>query len=89
MHILVNDTLITYITNVCFGATRGSANYMAEFDVDKDGVIDMKDIGWFSQRIGSYVDLSGSTPLEQALVPTLTGLGGLVAGFAIGSFIKK
>jgi len=47
---------INYVTTL-FGSKVGDAKYNVLFDIDKNGEIDMDDIGWFAARNNTYVDL--------------------------------
>ena len=48
--------LIDYVTTL-FGSKVGDAKYNVLFDIDKNGEINLDDVGWFAKRNNTYVDL--------------------------------
>jgi len=60
LHLLVNAELINYVKTM-FGSKEGDSRYNDVFDVGKDGKIDMKDIAWFSKRLGRWTDIEVKT----------------------------
>lgn len=83
MRLYVDDSLLQYISNYCFGARAGDPNYIVEFDVNGDGIINVLDVAWFSQRHLTWVE----TPvtLNAMLVPAVLGLGGLAVGYLVAT----
>jgi len=74
--LFVDEALLEEIGN-CIGAERGDPNYVYEFDINQDGVIDIYDLSWFSQRVGQYVEVPQPQPTWVSLLP-LVFFGGLV-----------
>jgi len=70
-----------------FGRKKGDPEYDSRgwvYDVNGDGLIDSRDIAWFSRRYGVAVHV-GVAPVWM-LVAAL--LGGLLAGIAVGKLWK-
>jgi len=85
MKLFIDESLLEYIGTYCFGASAGDINYIAEFDVNGDGKIDMKDIAWFGDLIGQWVETPPT--LYTMFVPVALGLGGVLAGYLIAKVL--
>lgn len=60
LRLLVTQELATYVGTIFTSPIDSdyAAKYSTFFDIDKDGDIDMQDVAWFTQRIGTVVILS-------------------------------
>jgi len=78
--ILVTEDLISFVRE-CFGATPGRPNYVWQFDVNQDGVIDLYDIAFFEANVNQYVEI----PQPPAAPPIETMIPVAIASFFIGA----
>ena len=85
MKLFVDERLLEYISTYCLGASAGDIDYIAEFDVNGDGVIDIKDIQWFGLHFNTWVETPPS--IYTMLIPAALGLGGVLAGYLIAKVL--
>jgi hypothetical protein len=64
--VYVDDVLLEKV-KAAFGSKAGDPNYNPEYDVNQDGVIDIKDIAFFASNYGKIVQLPQGLAISGAL----------------------
>jgi hypothetical protein len=60
--VYVDDVLLQKV-KAAFGSKAGDPNYNPEYDVNQDGVIDIKDLAFFAGNYGKTVQLPQGTAI--------------------------
>ncbi|MEW6498342.1 MAG: hypothetical protein AB1589_38450 [Cyanobacteriota bacterium] len=84
--VLVTMELISAVSK-SYGKRRGEVGYIWQFDVNRDGKIDYRDIWFFARNVGSVVDIPqpgfSSLTWWQWILLALSLLGSGATGYAL------